>query len=412
MGKNMKKIRLGVVGWGARGAHVACEAIQATGGLMEPVACVDPSDEKYESGAARYGVRPARYASVREMVESRTVDAVLVGSPNNCHLDNLRELEGLKLPVFLEKPLESTFEKICEITRFARRYKGPILVGHCMRYSPIYQEVIKMLARGDVGQICSARFVQSCHYGTGAFHGWRRTRKAGGSQLLEKATHDLDCMMGMVSDLPLSVYAVNRLQAFGGNRSSTLRCRDCDERGSCPESIQNIASRNGDFKIEELKDPNDLCVYSRAIDINDNESMLIEFKGGISGSYQQWFFSPRSYHHRVYEIYGTEGALELDFGAEFGGKITFCPRFGTLADKLEYKFDYLLRNHYNGDMPMIRHFFDVCTGRADPMTTIEQAFMAEALGYGALVSGDRKKIVKIASLIPKDLKSIYNSKVY
>jgi predicted dehydrogenase len=408
----MKKIRLGVVGWGGRGGHVACESIQATGGLMEPVACVDPSDEKYESGCSRFGVRPTRYATVREMVESKSVDAVLIGSPNNFHLDNLRELEGLKLPVFLEKPLESRFEKICDVVRFARAYQGPILVGHCMRYAPIYKEVIKMLARGDVGEICSARFVQSCHYGTGAFHNWRRTRKAGGSQLLEKATHDLDCMMGMVRDLPLTVYAINRLQAFGGDKPAALRCRDCEERCTCPESIQNIAVRNGNYKIEELRDPSDLCAFSRAIDINDNESLLIEFKKGVSASYQQWFFSPRSYHHRVYEIYGTEGALELDFGAEFGGKITFCPRFGTLADKLEYQFDYLQRNHYNGDGVMMAHFWEVCTGRAEPMTTIEQAFMAEALGYGALVSGDKRKIVKISSLIPKDLKMIYESKVY
>jgi predicted dehydrogenase len=412
MARNMKKIRLGVVGWGGRGGGVACEAIQATGGLMEPVACVDPSDEKYESGSERFGIRPARYESVRAMVESKTVDAVLIGSPNNCHLDNLREMEGFKLPVFLEKPLESTFEKICEVVRFARRYKGPILVGHCMRYAPIYQEVVKMLARGDVGKICSARFVQSCHYGNGAFHGWRRTRKEGGSQLLEKATHDLDCMMGMIRCLPETVYAVNRLQAFGGDRSNTLRCRDCDERVTCPESTQNIAFRNGNYKVEELRNPGDLCVYGREIDINDNESMLIEFQGGITGSYQQWFFSPRSYHHRVYEIYGTEGALELDFGAEFGGKITFCPRFGTLADKQEYNFDYLLRNHYNGDGAMTKHFWEVCTGRAEPMTTIEQAFMAEVLGYGALVSGDRRKIVQIGSLLPKDLRSIYASKVY
>ena len=410
MAVNNKKVRIGVAGWGGRGGLVTTEAVMATGGLMELVGCFDPIDENYEKGCRRWKITPTRYDSVRQMVDQAKLDGVIIASPNMCHLDNIKELEGLDIPVLMEKPLDSTFEKICEMVRFSRAYKGPVLVGHCMRYAPIVEETKKMLDRGDIGKLCSVRFVQNCHYGNGAFHNWRRTREGGGTQLIEKATHDFDIMMHMVGDLPTSVFAINKLQAFGGDKPNDLRCRDCDERRTCPESIQNIQFRSGNFQVEELKNAkDDLCVYAKEVDIHDNEHVMLDFKGGVFGTYVQWFFSPRSYHHRIYEFHGTLGALELDLGSEFGGKITFCPRFGTLADKQVYNIDYLQRNHYNGDGNMGNHFYEVCTGQAQPRTTVEQAFM---VGHAAVQSGDNRKLIDLIDLLPEDLKDIYEKKVY
>jgi len=405
-------VQIGVVGWNGRAGHVSETAFHTTGGLMKPVACMEPYDEMYAKGCENFKFTPRRYKTVKAMLEAESLDGLIIGSPDAFHLENLRECAGSGIPILLEKPLDSTFEKICDVVRFARTYDGPIMVGHCMRYAPILQQAKKMIDRGDIGRVCSVRFVENCHYGNLMYHRWIRTKQASGTLMITKATHDFDVMLWLVQDLPRSVAAIQKLQAFGGDRQADLRCRACRERVTCPESVQNMRDRSGDYQVEELKNAKDLCVFSSAVDTPDNDHCLIDFRNGVFGTYVQWFFSPRSYHHRVYELHGTEGALEIDLGAEFGGRIVMCPRYGTYADRMEYKFDYLLRNHYNGDRPMTRHFYDMIQGRADPQTTVEQAFTAELLGYGAILSAEKEQFVRLTDILPDDLRDIYAGKVY
>jgi predicted dehydrogenase len=407
-----EKLKLGIVGWGARGGSVARSGYDSLGGMLAPVACVEPSAESYEKTSKRFNLTPNRYLSVAEMLAAEKLDGMMIASPNGLHLQNLKELQGSGLPILLEKPLESNFQLICDVVRFASQYKAPILVGHCMRYAPILKEAKKMITRGDIGEVCSTRFVQHCHYGNGMYHNWRRERKNAGGMFIEKATHDFDIMLWFMETWPDTVAAFGALQAFGGNKPADLRCRNCEERVDCPESIQNIRFRAGQYKVEELESTDDLCVFSTAVDANDNEQTLIRFANGRFGTYVQWFFSPRSYHHRIYEVQGTLGAMEVDLGAEFGGQILFTPRYGTYADQQKYKFDYLQRNHYNGDGEMMKHFYHVLRGEAVPETTVKQAFAAELLGYAADQAVVEKRLITAQDLLPKDLAGLYTEKAY
>jgi len=404
--------QIGVVGWNGRGGHVSQTALRVTGGLMEPIACVEPYDDMYEKGCQSLGLTPRRYKSVKKMVEREELDGIIIGSPDAFHLENLQDLAGTGLPLLLEKPLDSTFEKICDVVRFARAYNGPIMVGHCMRYAPILQEAKKMLDRGDVGKICSVRFVHNCHYGNMGYHNWQRRRETSGTGLIDKATHDFDIMLWLLEDRPVRVASISRLQEFGGDKPADLRCRNCPERVTCPHSIQNIHYRRGHYEVEELKNADDLCALSSEVDTPDNDHCLIDFQSGVFGTYVQWVFSPRSYHHRVYEIHGTQGAMEINLGDKFGGKILMCPRYRTVQDQMEYKFDYLERNHYNGDGPMTKHFYHVVKAEAAPATTVEQAFLAELLGYAAVLSGEKGKFVSLEELMPEDLRDLCTKKLY
>lgn len=406
------KLKLGIVGWGARGGSVARSGYDALGGMLNPVACVEPSTESYDKTSKRFNLTPNRHQTVADMLSKEKLDAVMIASPNDLHLRNLQELKDSGLPILLEKPLESSFQLICDVVRFADTYKAPILVGHCMRYAPILQEAKKMLQRGDIGDVCSVRFVQHCHYGNGMYHNWRRQRERGGGMFIEKATHDFDIMLWFLETWPDTVAAFGALQAFGGTKPADLRCRNCEERVDCPESIQNIRFRAGQYKVEELESTDDLCVFSNVVDANDNEQTLIRFANGRFGTYVQWFFSPRSYHHRIYEVQGTRGAIEVDLGAEFGGEILFSPRYGTYADQQVYKFDYLQRNHYNGDGEMMKHFYRVIRGESTPATTVQQAFAAELLGYAADQAVLEKRLITAQELLPKDLARHYSAKAY
>ena len=404
----MRVLDVGIVGFGGRGGYVAREAQRATGGLMRTVAVVDPNDARFEKGCVDYGCKPRRYPSPEEMLAEEALDVVIIGSPNEYHLENLRAMDGLDVPVFLEKPLDSTWEKINEIARFSRRYAAPIVVGHCMRYAPILQKAKQLIAQGAIGRPCSARFVQYCHYGNSMFHGWRREKERGGTMMIEKATHDIDIMQWILDARPVSVYASAKKMVYGGHASPELRCRDCDKQLSCPESVTNIMHRwVGEYAFEEIRDMDDLCVFSSAANVPDDEICVLQFDSGIHAIYTQVFYSPRSFHHRDYQIIGDEGAMDIDLGAEFGGKILLCPRYGTPGDAAEYKFDYMMRNHYNADGQMTQHLYDVVTRRIAPRTTVDQAYLAEALGYAAVVSAEQGRAVALTEIVPEDLADVW-----
>jgi predicted dehydrogenase len=400
----MKTLNVGIIGFGGRGGHVGQTAERATGGLMHTVAVVDPSDERFAQACEEYQCRPNRYPTVPEMLANEVLDVVIIGSPNEFHLANLQGMQGSRIPVFVEKPLDSTWERICEVVRFTRAYPAAVMVGHCMRYAPILQKAKELIAQGAIGRVRSAHFIQYCHYGNGMFHNWRREKHRSGTMMLEKATHDLDVMQWLLDARPVSVFSSAKQMVFGGDKSPDLRCRDCADRMTCPESTTNIMQRwVGEYAFDEIRHMDDLCPFSSIVDVPDDEICLIQYDTGIHGTYSQVFYSPRSFHHRDYQIVGDLGAMDIDLGAEFGGKITLCPRYGTTSDRYEYHFDYLMRNHYNGDGAMTQHLYQVATGVAQPHTTIDQAFLAEALGYASVISAEEGRVVSLRELVPDDL---------
>lgn len=401
-----KPLRFGFAGWGNRGAGLTAELREAMGTKAVTAACYEPSDEAYNSSCDRVSAHPDRFTSVEEMLEKAELDGLLITSPNDCHLENLRTVSGRVLPVLIDKPLESDLEKIADVVRFAQDYPGPILVGHCMRFAPILTKAKELVDGGAIGRICSTRFVQNCYYGNIYYHNWRRERARCGSWMIEKATHDFDIMAWLIDASPQKVSAMHRLQAFGGDKPADLTCPECPEQTTCPESQLNVKARLGPEMTEFDRPGMDLCVYSSVVDNPDNYQCLIAWDNGVFGSYAQCFFSSPGYHHRVYELQGDAGAMEIDLGTTHG-RITVSPRFAGFDSNETFEFDYHGRGHYNSDQPMLRHFSAVVANDdVAPEATVRQAFAAEALGYAALLAADEERFVTVSDVVPDDLKAL------
>jgi len=406
----MKRKQVGIVGFGSMGKHLALEFHRATGGMIRIVGVVEPSDEKYREGCTFSGTAPQCCDTVADLLELG-LDGIAVATPNDRHLSILKELEGCcELPILLEKPLDSTFEKICDVVRFAERYAAPIIVDHVMRYSPIIAKAKELLDSGAIGRIRSISFVQNCFYGNSMYRNFRRTLAGGGGMFIEKATHDFDVMLHLLESAPVKVSAIAQLQAYGGDKPNDLRCRDCDERLTCPESVSNVHYRFGRADVMETRDVDDLCVYAEAVDVPDNEVCTIEFADGVFGTYAQCFFTPPSYSTREYEVIGLEGILRISLsllGDHNRGRLLIAPRFGTPEDFESHDFEYRGRIHYNGGGLVARHFHDVMDGSAAPFTTVRQAFAAEVLGYAATLAARSGRFVRPEEIVPDDLKRVW-----
>lgn len=403
---SVPEVKAGIVGFGEMGKRHALEYHEATRGKMNFPAVVEPQDSNYEAGCAWFGQRPARYKTVEKMLADEKLDAIIISSPNCCHLENLRSCMKSKLPILLEKPLESSYEKITALAREAKAYEKPVMVNHVMRYSPIIKKAEEIISSGEIGKVCSFNFVQY-HPGGPMFSTFRRTLEGGGGHLIEKATHDFDVAFYLCGAAPRRAAGISRRQKYGGDKPADLRCSVCDDI-RCPQR-----KKLGANTAEEAKDINlssDLCCFSEVIDVFDNETCIIDCTDNIFGSYSHCYFV-RHHFSRRYEIIGTEGLLYIELTMRekmhpWDGRITLARSSPPDSPGIEeYKFNHEGRIHYNGGPFAGLHFYDVILGRAQPLTTVEEAFAAEMTGFAAMKSSKEGVWIDIEkTVVPEDLK--------
>ena len=391
--------RIAVIGFGGRAICYARGFQESINNKIEIVAVADTDKDGAKSRLLSVGLDKAKiYDTVEKLIAKEDdLDGFIIASPDHCHLESFSAVEHLNKPILLEKPLEGNAENFIVLEKKLKKYKAPVLVGHCMRHSPILKKAKELIDNGEIGEVKSMRFVQNCHYGDVFYRDWHRLRKNISSLFVEKATHDFDIMHMLNGDsYAKNVFAFSKLNKFGGGKSNALRCSNCRDEVSCPDSLLNLHANIHGLKmtVEQSQKKKDLCVFAKEIDINDDDMCMIEFANGVQGSYIQTFYTPANYRSRIYAVVGTMGVMEIDMGC-YKGEILISPRYGTKGDQYLYKFDYLERNHYNGDTFLIRNFLGILNGSEKPFTNVEAAIMAEKLGLAAAKSAETRILEKV-----------------
>ena len=106
-------------------------------------------------GRARAGQRTgaAAYSDFTELLRRDDLDAVSVCTPDGLHREPCeRAFEGGR-HVLVEKPIATTVEDAEAIVAAARRAGVVLLVGHCLRFDPRYDQARQAVARGELGPI-------------------------------------------------------------------------------------------------------------------------------------------------------------------------------------------------------------------------------------------------------------------
>ena len=391
--------KIAIIGFGLRATCYARECRESINSKIEITAIADPDTDGAESRLLSVGLGKVKtYRTAEELIaKENDCDGFIIASPDHCHLESFSAIEHLNKPILLEKPIEGNADNFVVLEEKLKKYKAQILVGHCMRHAPILKKAKELIDKGEIGEVKSMRFVQNCHYGDVFYRDWHRLRKNISSLFVEKATHDFDIMHMLNNDsYAKNVFAFSRLNKFGGNKSNDLRCSNCPEEVNCPDSLLNLRVNIHGLKMttEQGKKHKDQCVFAKEIDVNDDEMCMIEFANGVHGSYIQTFYTPANYRSRIYTVVGTLGVMEIDMGC-YKGEILVSPRYGTKCDQYLYKFDYLERNHYNGDTFLIRNFLGILNGTEKPFTNVATAIMAEKLGLAAAKSAETRILEKV-----------------
>ncbi len=179
-GKNMTRLRTGVIGLGRMGQH-HCR-INASLRQAQFAGVYDINPDITASIAQRFEVK--NFASVDELLSH--VDAVTIATPTPTHFDFLLKCIDHRVHILVEKPITESLTEAEELAEIARGYDRVIQVGFIERFNPAYQELKNVLEGLSVLAVNFRRL--SPFYGS----------NTDVDVVLDLMIHDLDLMLDLV----------------------------------------------------------------------------------------------------------------------------------------------------------------------------------------------------------------------
>ena len=188
----MKKIRIGVVGCGgiANGKHLPAEKRNPA---SELVAFCDIIEERAVKAQKEFGAEgSAVYADYKEMLKDKSIDAVLVLTPNCSHCEiTVAALEAGK-HVLCEKPMAMNYAEAKKMLA-ARDKSGKVLtIGYQNRFRPDSLYLKKLADKGYFGDVYYAEAIAIRRRAVPTWGVFIDQEKQGGGPLIDIGTHALD----------------------------------------------------------------------------------------------------------------------------------------------------------------------------------------------------------------------------
>ncbi|PAW79614.1 MAG: hypothetical protein B9S32_03495 [Verrucomicrobia bacterium Tous-C9LFEB] len=338
----MKTFKIGLIGAGGRGVSLARNVKESGWGEVVAAYDVNPSyaKERMQTGKCQIPL-----VERESLLRDPEIDGVIIGSPDHCHCRDAIDALRAGKSVLCEKPMSISISDCDEMLRVQKETGQSLRIGFNLRFHPLYQKMREIAASGKLGRITTVWIRHFVGFGgTFYFQDWHSRRELSTSLLLQKATHDFDVMHFVTGSYTRRLVALGQRSYYGGDRSNALTCPECDEKHTCPEA---------NFNPEV---PRNQCAFRQEIDVEDNESVLMELESGAIATYGQCHFSPD--YHRSYVFIGTKGRMESFEsmrrveGWQKENRIEVLYRQGTERETIH--FDLSGAGHGGADLRMIR----------------------------------------------------------
>ena len=299
--------------------------------------------------------QPKQVQDLRRVLEDKSVDAIVVATPDHWHA--LATIWGCQAGkhVYVEKPISNNVFEGYQMVAAARKYNRVVQVGTQSRSAPHYREVIDLIRSGRIGKVHMAKAYNSqlrrkvpavadSEVPTGLdwniwqgpaperpfnsnryTYGWRWMWDYGTGDMGNDGVHDLDiARWGLNVELPTDVQCMGDKLAFAGDIQETP-----------------------DTQIATFRFP-------------DQQAMLV---------YEQRLWSP--YHQEGNEngvvFYGTDGYIVI-------GR-----RFWKLVEKRNKVVSETPVNF--SDVPHLQNFVDCVKSGERPHCDIEEGYRSTLLAH-------------------------------
>ena len=153
------QVNMGVIGAGSRGTFVM-GVFQKDPALRVGAIC-DVYEPNLERGASTAGKAqngaPKMYRNYKELLADKTVQAVLIATPEHWHYQMVIDALAAGKDVYVEKPLCHTPEQGVALVEAEKKSKNIIQVGMQRRSYDLYQQGREVVASGKLGKVRMVR---------------------------------------------------------------------------------------------------------------------------------------------------------------------------------------------------------------------------------------------------------------
>ena len=146
------KLQVAVVGVAGRGAGNIQEMLNDSGDLIEIAALCDVDDNNLAAQGAKFA-NAKRFFDYRAMFdEMKSLDAVLVSTPDHTH--SVVSCAAMKrgIPCFCEKPLAHDVAEIRDMQKLARDKNLATQMGTVIHATSNYRRVVELIKAGAIGE--------------------------------------------------------------------------------------------------------------------------------------------------------------------------------------------------------------------------------------------------------------------
>jgi predicted dehydrogenase len=204
----MKKLKIGLAGTGFISKFHYDGFLKNENAAIVGM-CTHSNQEKLHRMCGEWGIKP--YGSYTEMVEDPDIDALVIGSVNTEHYNQIMKAIELGKPVLAEKPVVTDFRQLDEIIRYVKEKKVPVMPAHNFVYRKAIQDAKNILDSGKLGTVTYASFMSTHTLSDDHSTGWRGKKELSfGGALMDSGHHQVYMslyFMGMPK----------KLQAFKSN---------------------------------------------------------------------------------------------------------------------------------------------------------------------------------------------------
>lgn len=397
----MKKIRVGLIGYGNRGRIYSGFIKQMQDKIDYVAICDVRSKELYDSIKTNNNVEYV-FNSVEDLFNAKLdLDLLIICSMDQYHFAHAKMALEAGYNILLEKPVSNNLEEVKVINDLATKKNLKVVVTYVLRYTYFYKLIKDVIDSGELGKIININTTENVgywHHAHSYVRGNWKNSKETGPMILTKCSHDMDLiywLMGKNITKISSFGSLDYLKIENAPKDSSEYCTDCKCKETCPFNAYRFYLANREWlrpiigddlsedKINQYlaKSPYSRCVFKCNNDVVDHQIVNIEFEDKTTASHTMNAYTRWCY--RDIKVMGTKGCIEGNFEDNKFKVYHFVDNSEREVDIHDYTNDF--NGHGGGDRVMFNQLIDYLMGGVKPiqLTSIQESVMSHEMAFAA-----------------------------
>ena len=200
-------IQIGIVGCGevTRAKHLP--KLQMIKGV-KVVVVADVDQARCREVATAFAI-PLTCSTMEELLQTPGLDAVAICTPPATHADLVISALRAGKHVWVDFPLVLSEEDALRLVREATNASTVLMPGMHMRFHRLFSRARRVIQRGELGRIESARVIWHGPRSDQQIAAWKTCRASGGGSLVEIASHHLDLLRFLLDSEIAEIFAIS-----------------------------------------------------------------------------------------------------------------------------------------------------------------------------------------------------------